>query len=179
MIRAKHFIFICCMAGFIVGCGVSERTLEPPSSARGSSGESQSEPLPPVISVSKYNEVQASLEQAYRDWQGTPYAFGGISTAGIDCSAFMQVIFDDYFGINLPRDTKNQLYAGHSIRRKSLNTGDLVFFKTGRKTLHVGVIIEDDEFLHASTSQGVTTSKLDSNYWQSRYLSARRVMQLQ
>lgn len=162
-----------------MSCGVAERTLKPPPAASGTSGESASEPLPSAISVSKYNEVQVSLEQAHRDWEGTPYALGGISSRGIDCSAFMQVLFDDYFGVELPRNTKRQIYAGTPVRREALTTGDLVFFKTGRKTLHVGVIVEDDEFLHASTSQGVTTSSLDDYYWRSRYLAARRVMELQ
>lgn len=176
-----YIIFISILISLFAGCGVAERTVsqQPPSQTESSSAEDNPNPSRPMaISVSKYNEVQASLEQAYREWEGTPYAFGGISTNGIDCSAFMQVVFDDYFGVNLPRDTRRQLYAGHSIRRESLNTGDLVFFKTGHKTLHVGVIIEEDEFLHASTSQGVTVSNLESNYWQSRYLSARRVMEL-
>jgi cell wall-associated NlpC family hydrolase len=123
-------------------------------------------------------EVQVSLEQAHRDWQGTPYVWGGTTEHGIDCSAFMQILFDQYFGIDIPRNTKRQLYAGSGIRRRALNTGDLVFFKTGRKTLHVGVIVEEEEFLHASTSEGVTTSSLDDRYWSSRYLGARRVMEL-
>jgi len=163
----------------LISCGVAERTLESPPAARGASGESASEPLPSAISVSKYNEVQVLLEQAHRDWKGTPYALGGSSSRGIDCSAFMQVLFDDYFGIDLPRNTKKQLYVGSGVRREALTTGDLVFFKTARKTLHVGVIVEEDEFLHASTSQGVTTSSLDDYYWRSRYLAGRRVMELE
>jgi cell wall-associated NlpC family hydrolase len=175
MIRIKFLVVFACTAGLLMSCGVAERTLKPPSATSGTSPE----PLPSAISVSKYDEVQVSLEQAHRAWQGTPYVFGGSSSRGIDCSAFMQVLFDDYFGVDLPRNTKRQLYAGTSIRRELLTTGDLVFFKMGRKTLHVGVIVEGDEFLHASTSQGVTTSSLDDYYWKSRYLGGRRVMQLQ
>lgn len=167
------------LAALMTSCGVSERTMRPSSSpAEESSRPESSSDLPPAITVSKYKEVQVSLEQAYRDWQGTPYVLGGSSERGIDCSSFIQIIFDDYFGIDIPRNTKRQLYAGTGVRRRALATGDLVFFKTGRKTLHVGVIVEDDEFLHASTSQGVTTGSLDDRYWQSRYLAGRRVMEL-
>ena len=163
------------VAGYLMSCGVAER------SARHSSGSPDSppsDPLPAAASVSKYKEVQVSLEQAHREWKGTPYVLGGTSSRGIDCSAFMQILFDKYFGITLPRNTKRQLYYGSEVKRDALTTGDLVFFKTGRKTLHVGVIVEDEEFLHASTSRGVTISKLDDYYWNSRYLSGRRVMEL-
>ncbi len=165
------------LSGLMMGCGVSERTMQPTPREEPARGGSSSN-MPSPLSVSKKEEVQVSLEQAYRDWQGTPYVLGGSSARGIDCSAFMQILFDDYFGIDIPRNTKRQLYAGSGVRRGALTTGDLVFFKTGRKTLHVGVIVEDEEFLHASTSQGVTTSSLDDRYWRSRYLAGRRVMEL-
>lgn len=129
--------------------------------------------------VARYSAVKSSLYQAHSSWEGTPYKFGGTSSRGIDCSAFMQIVFDDYFGIELPRNTKRQMYAGTGVRRSALKTGDLVFFKTGRKTLHVGVLVEEDEFLHASTSQGVTISSMDDYYWKSRYLAGRRVVQVQ
>lgn len=179
MVKTSYIVAICLVAGLLAGCGVAERTVQEPSRTSESNEAARSNKLPSSMAVSGYEEVQVSLEQAYSDWEGTPYVLGGTSSRGIDCSAFMQVLFDDYFDISLPRNTKRQLYAGSSVPRDALVTGDLVFFKTGRNTLHVGVIIWEDEFLHASTSQGVTTSKLDDYYWKSRYLGAQRVMQLQ
>ena len=178
MTKFLQILTVGLVAGYLVSCGVAERSIQQTSSSSGSSGNTTSKPLPAAVSVSKYKEVQVSLEQAHRDWKGTPYVLGGTSSRGIDCSAFMQVLFDNYFGITLPRNTKRQLYSGSGVQRDALTTGDLVFFKTGRKTLHVGVIIEDKQFLHASTSRGVTISNLDDYYWKSRYLSGRRVMEL-
>lgn len=129
-----------------------------------------------LMSVSNYNAIQASLEQAHRDWKGTPYVLGGASERGVDCSSFVRIVFDRYFGVDLPPNTRTQLNVGANIRRQALRTGDLVFFRTGRKTMHVGIIVEDREFLHASTSKGVMISSLDEHYWSSRYLAARRVM---
>lgn len=114
--------------------------------------------------------------QAYRDWKGTPYVLGGASSSGVDCSSFVRIVFDRYFGIGLPTNTRTQINAGSGIRRMALRTGDLVFFRTGRKTLHVGIITEGKDFLHASTSKGVMISNLNDYYWSSRYLAARRVI---
>jgi cell wall-associated NlpC family hydrolase len=128
------------------------------------------------MSVSSLNEAQATLMQAYRDWKGTPYQLGGASKKGVDCSMFVNIIFDQYLGIKLPHNTRSQLNAGKGIRRATIRTGDLVFFRTGRKTLHVGVMVNQGEFLHASTSDGVRISKFGKSYWRNRFLAARRVL---
>lgn len=116
--------------------------------------------------------------QAYRDWRGTPYRIGGRSASGVDCSSFVSIIFDEYFGVDLPMHTRKLLNEGTGVRRRALRTGDLVFFKTGRKTFHVGVMVKsgEGEFLHASTSQGVTLSNIHDQYWADQYLGARRIM---
>ncbi|MCS5881166.1 C40 family peptidase [Klebsiella variicola subsp. variicola] len=51
--------------------------------------------------------------------------------------------------------------------------GDLVFFKTGsgESGLHVGIYDTDNQFIHASTSQGVTRSSLDNVYWNKKVLA--------
>lgn len=128
------------------------------------------------MSVSSLNEAKVSLIQAYRDWKGTPYVLGGASQNGVDCSKFVEIVFDEYFGINLPTNTRTQLNAGDGIRRAGIRTGDLVFFRTGRKSLHVGIAVNHGEFLHASTSNGVMISKLGNSYWRNRFLAARRVL---
>lgn len=160
--------FICLL---VSSCGVVPRT--PPGG--GYSGSSGTSP-PAAMSVSRMESAKASLMQAYRDWKGTPYLLGGASKKGVDCSQLVNLIFDNYFGIDLPSNTRSQLNAGTGVRRLSLRTGDLVFFRTGRRTLHVGIMVNKREFLHASTSSGVMISELENSYWANRYLAARRVM---
>lgn len=118
--------------------------------------------------------TKTQLIQMHREWKGVPYRLGGKSKAGIDCSGFVQLTFDDRFGVQLPRTTAKQKEIGHSVSKSQLRPGDLVFFKTGWSTRHVGIYLGDSQFLHASTSQGVMISSLNNSYWKQKYWLSRR-----
>lgn len=112
------------------------------------------------------------LNNVYRQWNGTRYRIGGKTKRGIDCSAFMQVTFLEAYGMNLPRSTAEQRHLGKRIEKHQLQKGDLVFF---RKNHHVGVYIGNNQFMHASSSQGVTISSLNEDYWRRTYTQSRRI----
>lgn len=182
MLKLQTILLTLIAALVVCGCGVVPRSPQPPvqainvdTTSSTEEVEEQENPLPPARMVSSLDEVKASLMQAYRDWKGTPYQIGGQSKEGVDCSLLVNAIFDNYFGIDLPTNTRTQLNAGDGIRRSAIRTGDLVFFRTGRQTLHVGIAVNGGEFLHASTSNGVMISKLGNSYWRNRFLAARRV----
>jgi cell wall-associated NlpC family hydrolase len=54
--------------------------------------------------------------------------------------------------------------------------GDLIFFKTGFNSRHVGIYLKDGKFLHASTKRGVTVSKLNNIYYSKHFWKIRRVI---
>ena len=143
-------------------CGVVERSAQPVERS--------------TVTQTSENTVVSQLKEAHHEWQGTPYVLGGSGVGGIDCSAFTQVVFQNYFALNLPRNTRQQLQEGKSVRRNQIRPGDLIFFRTGRSLLHVGIAMEDGDFVHASVSSGVMISNINQRYWSSRYLSARRVL---
>lgn len=117
------------------------------------------------------------LSEQQREWAGTPYRLGGQSRKGIDCSGFVQKTFLDRFNVKLPRMTVDQAKYGKAIAKSDIQTGDLVFFKTGRgpNGYHVGIYVKEDLFLHASTKGGVIYSSLNSPYWSKKYWQARRI----
>lgn len=118
--------------------------------------------------------VKEKLYLQYQQWKGTPYAMGGLSQDGIDCSGLVYITYLEKLGIEIPRTTELQSHIGKEIKRSELRAGDLVFFKTAVKIRHVGIYIENGKFLHVSTKQGVTISKLNNYYWEKRYWHARR-----
>ena len=112
-----------------------------------------------------------------RNWRGAPYRYGGMTPRGVDCSGFVVRTFRDKFAMQLPRETREQAEIGTRIDKSDLLPGDLVFFKTGsgESGLHVGIYDTDNQFIHASTSQGVTRSSLDNVYWNKKFWQARRI----
>lgn len=121
-------------------------------------------------------DVKSKIMDQYADWKGVRYRLGGETKRGIDCSAFVQRTFREQFGMDLPRSTYEQEDMGKKILRTKLRPGDLVLFRAGSTGRHVGIYLGNDQFVHASTSNGVMISKLSDNYWNKRYREARRVL---
>ncbi|WP_420454730.1 C40 family peptidase [Rubrivirga sp.] len=121
----------------------------------------------------------ARLDRSLRDdapnWLGIPYRWGGTTRRGIDCSAFVRQYVGQNLGIELPRTTASQRYEGLPIERDELQAGDLVFFRR-RGVRHVGVYLSGGDFIHASSSEGVTVSNLSSSYWDRHYWMSRRIL---
>lgn len=107
---------------------------------------------------------------------GAPYRLGGSSVRGIDCSAFVKMIYA-FFDINLPRTAREQARIGKPVNRSELEIGDLVFFNTRRVFGHVGVYIGNNEFVHASSgrARSVKVDTLDKPYYDKRFVKAVRL----
>ena len=76
---------------------------------------------------------------------------------------------------NILLTTEHQSKTGQTIQQEKLRAGDLVFFKTGIFTRHVGMYMDKGNFLHVSTSKGVMVSNLEDLYWSDTYWKANRV----
>lgn len=111
----------------------------------------------------------------HNEWHQRPYKFGGLGPNGIDCSAFVQRAYKDLFHIDLPRTTRELANYGKKTSRSQIRTSDLVFFKTGYNTRHVGIYLKEGDFMHASSKYGIIISSMDDPYWQKHYWMTRRV----
>jgi lipoprotein Spr len=123
-------------------------------------------------SVEKLTNVV--LYKTIDDWYGTRYRYGGTTSRGIDCSAFTQILSNYAFGWMLPRTAREQYYAMEYIPKEELQEGDFVFFNTRGGISHVGMYLQNNKFVHSSSSDGVSIGDLNSKYWSVRFIGARR-----
>ncbi|MBI5967383.1 MAG: peptidoglycan endopeptidase [Deltaproteobacteria bacterium] len=136
----------------------------------------------PKAQASKYGFLVEEKEgqllvRVARGFLGLKYRRGGTGINGMDCSAFVQKVFQ-IFGIDLPRTVREQFQVGFEVAREAIQTGDLVFFKRGKtpRPTHVGIYIGDGQFIHTSLGkQRVEIDSLESRYFSVRFVGAKRI----
>jgi len=124
------------------------------------------------------DKVAYQLYQVIDEFMGVPYKKGGSSAMGMDCSGFVHVVFDKSINLDLGRTTSEQFKLGQEVKKRDLKYGDLVFFDfTGekKKVTHVGIYVGNSQFVHASTTRGVVTDRLDQTEYLQSYVGAKRV----
>jgi cell wall-associated NlpC family hydrolase len=127
------------------------------------------EGLPAVAREDLLNELSM--------YQGVPYAEGGDSFDGIDCSGLVSAVYGP-LGVEVPRTAADQFAAGVGVSRDAVRTGDLVFFGGGRLPDHVGIAVSNEEMVHASSSRGVILEKIDVFSRAEDFRGARRIVSL-
>ncbi|MES1923906.1 NlpC/P60 family protein [Salinisphaera sp. T31B1] len=182
---ARAWLTLAALALLVSGCASQPRTLGAQNDgysvrkAGSSPHMNDARSAGPASSRNRFSGSDSAIEDAlhdfYRQWQGVPYRYGGRGTDGIDCSSFVRQTMGAIESLDLPRTTYEQAERGEPIDRSELSPGDLVFFKTGGSGRHVGVYVGNGRFMHASTSKGVTISRLDNIYWRNHYWQSRRV----
>ena len=107
---------------------------------------------------------------------GKPYQWGAEGPDKFDCSGLVMYVYAN-LGVNLPRVSGRQAYAGVHVDQKDLQPGDLVFFRlNGSKIDHVGIYVGHSKFVHAPRKyQPVKTESLNNNYWRRRFTGGRRL----
>jgi cell wall-associated NlpC family hydrolase len=127
-----------------------------------------------LLNTEVENVPNTDLLKKIDEWYGTKYCMGGTTSRCIDCSAFMQILFGSVYGVSLPRTAREQYKVSSRISRTELKEGDMVFFNTRGGVSHVGFYLQNNKFVHASTS-GVTISDLFDPYYLRRFVGVGRV----
>ncbi len=104
---------------------------------------------------------------------GTPYRFGGTTTAGFDCSGFTQYAFKQA-GKSISRTTLSQFAESTTVTTPE--PGDLIFFaNTYRPGIsHVGIYIGNGQWVHSGGSKAEVLS-VNAPYWGDKFHSYKRI----
>ena len=90
---------------------------------------------------------------------GSPYAAGGNSPAGFDCSGFVQYLYSQV-GISISRSSSTQMYDGVSVSYENAKPGDILIwgYSAGAPT-HSAIYVGGGQMIHATNPvQGVIAS---------------------
>lgn len=99
-------------------------------------------------------------------WKGTPYLWGGNSTAGIDCSHFVWQVYKTVVYDGLPYIFSSPSADAawfNRVAESAVLKGDLIVWGAQ----HIGIVVDPDagSFIGAQCSTGVAGAYYKSGYW--------------
>ena len=135
----------------------------------------------PRASGNNKEDIRTEITDYAKTYIGTPYSWAGTSPKGFDCSGYTGYVYKK-FGITLPRSAAAQKDFVSNINKKTAEKGDLVFFKSGHKITHVGIVIselgEPLTMVHSSSSKGIIITEVEtSTYWRNKFAGVGRIIQ--
>lgn len=124
----------------------------------GRSAKITSGSIRPWGEVMRDNSQVSPAEWAWREFAGAPYLWGGVTTAGVDCSGLVQTTFLAR-GIPLPRDSRDQASIGSEVDPAGITAGDLLFFRDSQsgRVDHVAIAADNDNIVHSTADTGQVT----------------------
>lgn len=129
-----------------------------------------------LLGVSKTNISDKKLYAFIDEWYGVKYKYGGKDKRGVDCSGFTSVLFKEVYGKSVSGSSASIYNQCQKISKKNLEEGDLVFFKIESKDIsHIGIYLQNNKFVHATTKAGVMIDDLDEDYYRKYFESAGRL----
>ncbi|MBD5222415.1 MAG: C40 family peptidase [Bacteroidales bacterium] len=127
----------------------------------------------------KSHRGSSPLISEAKSWLGTPYKYASAEKGcGTDCSGMVTKVYQKATGCALPRSSAKMAEYCTPVRPEDVESGDLVFFATGsdpNRVSHVGIMVDTETFIHASSSKGVVESSMLNPYYQRTFLMYGRV----
>ena len=118
-------------------------------------------------------KLRAKVVATAKQYIGVPYRYGGLTSAGMDCSGFIYTVAREAAKVQLPRTAHAMYSFCKTVPDEKREPGDIVFFKDGgTKITHAGLYIGNNQFIHAvsdGANTGVIVSSLNQSSWNRRY----------
>lgn len=168
--RCKNKIFLCaaifCSFIYFSSCHSSKNATSSLSNKDVKLSSSKVTTVAGLIGVDEKEIKNKKLYSFICDWYGTPYKYGGCDKSGTDCSCFTDNLYSAVYQKKLPRSATDMAKDCDKISSGSVKEGDLVFFKINSSEVsHVGVVLKNNKFVHATTSKGVVINDINETYY--------------
>jgi len=145
-------------------CGPSKKITKEPQT------KSIQETYAAILKVERRSISNIQLYSFIDEWYGIPYKYGAKSKKGIDCSNFVVLLYENVYKKNISGTASSLYQQCKNVSRSNLKEGDLVFFKIDSDNVsHVGVYLQNNKFVHASTKRGIVISDLDEEYYKKNF----------
>lgn len=131
------------------------------------------------VHTGKVGKQQKLLIEEAESWIGTPYVYAKADKGvGTDCSGMVMKVYETVTNRKLPRNSARQAEFCIPLAAEEVATGDLIFFATGKdpeRVSHVGIVVDNQSFIHASSSKGVVISDFTTPYYRKHFMMFGRV----
>ena len=135
-----------------------------------------------ILGVDKSQITNKKLYAFVDEWYGVKYKYAGCTKNGIDCSGLASQLEKTVYGKVISGPAYSIYNSCEKISKKELKEGDLVFFIIGSKPgavkgkiSHMGVYLQNNKFVHATTKAGVMIDDLDEDYYKGYFAGAGRI----
>lgn len=142
-------------------------------------GNKHNKPKIETVDVKNLKGLERKIVEEALKWEGTPYKYAASERGkGTDCSGMVIGVYNKVTDKKLPRNSAKQAEYCKKLKKKDVRPGDLAFFATGKDTQkisHVGIMLDSERFIHASTQKGVIISEITTPYYQRTFKMYGRV----
>lgn len=169
----KWICFFSIIALFSAGCSEPKHITKSSSVEK---SEQLKETYSEILGIKKEEIKNIGLYQFIDDWYGVPYKYSGKNKNGIDCSGFTCCLYQEVYKKLLAGSSTSIFNSCKIIKKTDLKEGDLVFFKINTdKISHIGIYLQNNKFVHASTQKGVIISGLEEDYYKKYFFKGGRL----
>lgn len=175
-----HFYFLCLLSILAIGACKTSKNVASNNTKENKENTSKNSQLQikyaEQLGVQKSDITNIELYKFIDEWLGVRYKYGGKTKEGIDCSDLTVILCKTIFNKTIEVPTTKIFSQCNPINIEDIQEGDLVFFKIdGDKISHVGVYLQNNKFIHASTKKGVIISDLNEPYYKKYFYKAAKI----
>jgi lipoprotein Spr len=129
-----------------------------------------------LLNVDEQKIESIKLYALIDEWYGTAYKYGGCDKNGIDCSNFVGVLYQEIYHKSLKGSSASIFNQCILVAKNELQEGDLLFFKIDKNSIsHMGMYLQNNKFVHATTKNGVMIDDLEEAYYKARFYRAGKL----